>query len=318
MLRSLLLGVVAVACGLPAEGAVEPTAMLAVPGTCVDDPTPRAGRFRHGSSRTMTAIGSPQHRGYDLIAVESDEKQTLGGKLAYTKFDKDLKDEDVIVFACVDGSWRGVGTARTDRDGRFELALTGADRLPAGMRDLFASVPGDGSGVRFLAYVAREGESVIVTDLDGTVTESEKAVFRTVLLGDDIAHRRDAPEALRESKKTVIYLSARGDQLSQLTREWLATHKFPPGPIRLSRSFATKPGPKTIATKTAILRGLPVPIHAAIGNRQTDVAAYTNAGIPAHRIFIKLPEFEGELAEDLGARRAVGFTSYRMLAPHLR
>jgi phosphatidate phosphatase PAH1 len=318
MLRSLLLGSVAIGCGLPSEGAVEPRAMLASPGACVDEPAYRSGKFRHATNRTMTSFGSPRHRGYDLIAVESDEKQTLGGKFAYTKFDKDLKDEAVVVFACRDGEWRRIGDTRTDNQGRFALELTGDERLPAGMRDLYAAAPGDGTGVRFLAYVARQGESVIVTDLDGTVTESETAMVRTVLLGDDIAHRADAPFALRASKKTVVYLSSRGDQLSNVTREWLASHGFPPGPLRLARAYATKPGEKTVATKTALLRALPMPIHAAIGNRRSDVASYTNAGVPAHRIFVKLPEFEGELAEDLAAKRAVPFTSYRMLAPHLR
>ena len=46
-----------------------------------------------------------------------------------------------------------------------------------------------------------------------------------------------------------------------------------------------------------MLRKLGVPVHAAIGNRATDVAAYREAGIPADRIFMKLPGFDDELAE---------------------
>jgi hypothetical protein len=80
----------------------------------------------------------------------------------------------------------------------------------------------------------------------------------------------------------------------------------------------TKPGPKTVAFKADVLRKLGLPIHAAIGNRATDVAAYREVGVPADRIFMKLPGFEDELAEDLGAKRAIGFGDYRSLAPRLR
>jgi phosphatidate phosphatase PAH1 len=318
MLRSAFAGVVVCACAIHTEAIVEPTQSRAVASTCIDEPIVRVGNFRHATNRTFSRFGSPRHRGYDLIAVESDEKQTLGGKFAYSRADKDLEDEQVQVFACVDSKWEKLGTTSTDNQGRFSLELAGDERLPPGIRDLFAVAPGDGSGVRFLAYVARAGESVIVTDLDGTVTESEKAMFRTVAFGDDIAHRLGAPQAFAASGKTIVYVSSRGDFLTNVTREWLREHGFPPGPLRLARPFATKPGGKTIALKTTILREIPVPIHAAIGNRATDVAAYTNAGVPASKIFVKLPEFEHEVAADLAARRAVGFTTYQSLAPYLR
>jgi phosphatidate phosphatase PAH1 len=276
----------------------------------------RAGKyrqFRRASNRLAMAIGSPRHRGVDLIAVESDEKQTLGGKLAYGLIDNDIEREEVMLFACVDDEWKSLGTTVTDNHGRFELALTGTQRLPTGMRDLYGYVPGDRTGFRFLAYVAARDESIIVTDIDGTITESETAIFNTVLFGDDIGHRRNAPQVLANSGRVVVYLSSRGDQLTNVTRKWLADHGFPKGPIRHARSLATKPGPKTVAFKAAALRELTVPVFAAIGNRATDVEAYTRAGIPAHKILVKLPGFDTELAGDLAARRAIAFTDYATL-----
>src|SRR5688500_9582950 len=150
--------------------AISPKA-LASSRKSADCGTPSAGtsKFRHTRSRILANLGSPRHRGIDLIAVEGDENQTLSGKLAYTKSDKDLEDEDVQLFACVGRRWRNVGTTRSDDDGRFSLVLSGAARLPAGMHDLYAHVPGDGSGVAFLGFVAAAGESVIVTDIDGTI-----------------------------------------------------------------------------------------------------------------------------------------------------
>ena len=45
----------------------------------------------------------------------------------------------------------------------------------------------------------------------------------------------------QKSGKVVIYISARGDQLTEMTRRWLATHGFPKGPIRLAKSMVTLP-----------------------------------------------------------------------------
>jgi hypothetical protein len=52
---------------------------------------------------------------------------------------------------------------------------------------------------------------------------------------------------------------------------------------------------------------------AGVGNRATDVSAYTNAGLAPERILVKLPEFESELAADLDDNKAVGFELYSAL-----
>lgn len=288
---------------------------------CASPPTLTTGEvdgFRYRSTGFAATLGGPRHRGIDLIAAETDQIQVIGGKLAYSAADKDAAHERVEVFACVAGGWRSLGDARTDRGGRFTVTLSGDRRLPAGIRDLYGIVAADRSGFPFLAYVAKAGESVIVTDIDGTITGSENAILNTVLFGDDIAHRTGAPQAFAQSGRVVVYLSSRGDQLTGVTRAWLDRHGFPPGPIRHARSSITKPGPKTVRFKAEALRGLGVPIHAAIGNRATDVAAYQQAGIPADRIFMKLPGFDDELAADLTAKRAIGFSDYTSLGPRLR
>ena len=284
---------------------------------CTASPAAPRTQFRHTRSRIVAKVGSPRHRGVDLIAVEGDENQTLGGKLAYTKTDKDLEDEDVVVFACLGKRWRSVGATRTDDEGRFELALTSTSRLPVGMTDLYAHVPGDGSGVRFLGFVAAKGESVIVSDVDGTITSSENAVYRA-LFGIDIGHQPGAPEAFAQSGKTVVYVSARGDQLTEITRQWLTAHGFPKGPMRLAKSLATLPGKRTVALKSWTLDSLRVPIAAGIGNRASDIVAYKNAGLTPDRIFINLPEFTKELRAHLAAGEATPFDHYADLRKALR
>ena len=78
------------------------------------------------------------------------------------------------------------------------------------------------------------------------------------------------------------------------------------------------PGGRTVEYKTQRLRALNVPIFAAIGNKSSDVQAYTNAGVPQARILVKLPEFAADLRDDLAARRAIGFTHYASLPALLR
>ncbi len=305
-------------CAIHSDSAAERTApQVRTPDACLAPPMVIGGKFRHLKNRMYASLGEPRHRGVDLIAVETDKFQTLGGKLAYTAADKDIEDEDVEVFACESGAWKPVGVPTTDAHGRFRLVLSGDRRLPPGMRDLYAFVPGDHTAFRFLAFVARPGESAIVTDIDGTVTASEAAIINTVLFGDDIGHRANAPRALAESGHPVIYMSSRGDQLTTLTREWLRDHGFPLGPLRLARSGITRPGPATVRFKAAALEALSVPITAGIGNRASDVEAYAQKGIPANRIFVKLPEFQSELAPLLAAHRAVPFVRYAAIANRL-
>jgi LNS2-like protein (lipin/Ned1/Smp2) len=306
-------------CALHAGVEPEPYATRTV-GNCGVKPAYAGGAFRHSSNALYAALGTPRHRGIDLIALESDATQTITGVLAYGAADKVIGDEDVDVYTCRDGEWKTLGTARTDAEGRFALDLS-SHKFPAGMHALFAQVVGDGTGVGFVAFVADAHEQVIVSDVDGTLTEGENAIVNTVLFGDDIAHRPRAPEALSalaERGRTVVYMTARGDQYSDVTRRWLAAHGFPPGPLRLARAAVTRPGEQQQKFKVDALRRLRVPIAAAIGNRHSDVAAYSIAGIAADRILIKLPEYTDEVREDLAAHRAIGFRDYRELAALVR
>jgi len=284
---------------------------------CPAAPEAKSTKFRHKRSRVLANMGSPRHRGNDLIAAASDENQTLTGKLAYTKTDKDLEDEDVEIFACLDQKWTSIGTSTTNGDGRFALTLTGAKRLPVGLTDLWLHVPGDASGVRFLSFVAGENDSVIVTDVDGTITASENAIYNTLVLGEDIEHQPGAPEAYEQSGKQMIYVSSRGDQLTEVTRDWLASHGFPRGPVRLAKSLVTLPGTRTVSFKTHAL-DFNVPLAAGIGNRASDITAYKNAGLAADRIFINLPEFGGEVNSKLAAGEATAFDNYVDIASALR
>ncbi len=271
------------------------------------------GTWRHSTSKLIVQLGDPHHRGIDLIASDDAPTQVIGGRVTYGPSDKDLEDEDVDVFA----NAKLLGRARTDDEGRFTLSLTGAQRLPIGMHDLAFKVVGDGTRVSFNGFVAKRGTRVIVSDVDGTLTASENAYPQSLALGGDIGAQANAAAKLTaaaEAGVAIIYITARGDRFTQDTRDWLAAKGFPRGALRMPSSLITIPGDDTVEAKSRALAELtPFALQAGLGNRHSDVTAYTTAGIPAERIFIKLPEFTDEVAADLTASKAVGVDNYAAL-----
>jgi hypothetical protein len=280
---------------------------------CAAPPAVKAQGFRHKRSRAI-ATGTTNHRGLDLIANEDDAEQYLAGKLAYGKFDKDIEDEDAEVFACIDNAWKSLGVHRTDDDGRFSLSLTGTARLPTGMRDLYIASLGDGSGAYFIGYVAPRGTKIVVTDVDGTISSSENSVIKQVASRDhEVGTRPNAPKALAQLPYPIVYTTARGDVLIPITRAWLDRHGFPRGLLRLSKGLFAKPGSSAVAYKKATLKSLTIPIAAGIGNRKSDITAYSSIGLTGNQIFIHLPEYEKEVRKDIAAGKAIGFADYLQL-----
>jgi phosphatidate phosphatase PAH1 len=276
----------------------------------------KSGSFHHFKNVLISGLGDPRHRGFDLVASASTASQSLEGWLSYTVVDKALEDEDVDVFACRVGQWRKVGTARTDDEGHFTLGLSGTNRLPVGMRDLFVSVVGDRTGVRFLGYVAPDATQLVVSDVDGTLTSSENAFLETVALGGEPDARAGATKAFAAAitrGSQLVYVTARGNQFTTATRDWLDHKGFPRGPVRLSPSFLTLPGGDTIDYKTRTISALSAAgfeLSAGVGNRASDVTAYTSTGVAAGRIFIELPEFVSEVQPLLDLHQAIGFAAY--------
>lgn len=277
-------------------------------GTPVSGP---ARNPRHFGTRIVVAAGGARHRGRDLVASADDTTQVIRGEIGYTLLDTPIGDEDVEVYACRKGAWEKLGLVRTNGDGDFALALTGDDRLPIGVRDMFVSVAADRSGARFLAVVAPDDRSLAVTDVDGTLTTKEDAFVGT-LVGIDVHMHDGAPAAWQHvaAKGLIpIYVTARPRLFTDDTREWLDRYGMPRGPLRLAPQLLL-PGDATVAYKETTLAELPLPIELGIGNRATDIDAYASSGVSTDRIFIKLPEFTDEVAPLIAAGQAVGFWTY--------
>jgi phosphatidate phosphatase PAH1 len=283
--------------------------------------TPDAGphhSFRHTTSKLISVLGDTHHRGIDLVSAASADEQTITGELSYGVFGKSLEDEDVDVFACRHRAWTRIGTARTDDDGRFELALRDGDRLPVGMRDMYLSVVGDRTGATFLTVIAPDETPLAVSDIDGTLTSSENAAIGEIVgISPDI--HDGAPEAwatIAAAGAIPIYTTARARHQTGSTREWLAEKGMPRGALRLA-PHVLLPGSATSEYKAGVFDALQeqLPIAIGVGNRETDIDAYTHAGLDGSQIFIKLPEFEGEVEARLTTGDAIGFAQYDDLRP---
>ena len=277
--------------------------------------TPDVGQamgWRHTLSTYTVALGSAHHRGIDLIATTAETTQLIAGKITYGPTDKDLEDEDVELFACLESSWTVIGATRTNSDGKFSLALTGDELLPVGMRDLYVSVAGDRTGAAFIGLVAPQNARIVVSDVDGTLTASENEYPESLVLGGDVAAQPGAAAALTslaERDYTIIYVTARGDRFTQDTRDWFAAKGFPRGPTRMPTSIVTMPGEDTVEFKRTTIQSLSgFDVKAGVGNRASDITAYSEAGLPADRIFIKLPEFTDEIGAAIAS--ATGFELY--------
>ena len=292
-----------------------PAAASSVPDIrCSTAPSLPGREMRHAKNDLISKMGEPRHRGVDLIAAESDATQTFAGAFAYSDADKALEDEDAELFACTGDGWRTLGTARTDGDGRFSLTISGTDRLPVGLRDVYAAAP-DGTGTWFLALVAPDGARIVVSDVDGTLTSSENAFPYSVTVGTQVGVQPGAPFAFDDAASRgvlPIFLTARGDLYTQSTRDWLAMKGFPRAPVHLAQPVVTLPGAATVKFKRAVVEPLAsrFDVVAAIGNRASDITAYTDAGIGADRIYVKMSEFADELAAPLAGKQAVAFSSY--------
>lgn len=292
---------------------------------CPKPPSLGTTGFRHKRSRIVAGLGDPRHRAEDLVLPTTAKTQTITGKITYGKTDKDLEDEDVEILACRNGAWASLGTATTNDDGRFTMTLADVQKLGAGLHELFLSVTADRTGVRFVAFVAAERAKIVVSDVDGTLTSSEKAYWATVAWHKAATPHPSAAKALSVAAAKgyqVIYVTARGGQFTDDTRRWLATNGFPAGPVRLAPTAMVIPGKRTVDYKSKVLAPLvkSFDLVAGVGNRASDISAYTSAGLAADRIFIKLPEFSDELRADLAAKKATGIAHYDELVakmPHL-
>lgn len=280
--------------------------------------------FRHARALLVVEAGPANHRGQDVIAVAGGP-QVLVAKMAYGVVDKDLKDEDVDVFAQRGGAcapWELLGTARTTREGdlpeerlgtwddggRVLLEVPDPQRLPVGRHAVRARVRGDGTAAAFSLWVVRPGTEVAIFDVDGTLTTGDDQLWKELA---EAAEGERRPPAAQEAAQALahawvakgvlpVYLTGRPDTLRGFTERWLRDQGFPPGVIRhADRLREAVPTDDSVGRfKVRALRGIAerATVRAAYGNAATDAFAYAEAGIPQARVHMAAGSWVQEVA----------------------
>lgn len=259
--------------------------------------------WRHSvRSRATTLLGGARHRGRDLVLRLTDEQWVIG-KFAYGGSDKDLEDEDVDIYVlreCGD-SWEMLGTATTTEDGddhptverieddggRVFFQIPEGARLGVGRHRIHLVVNGDHSSADMYIDVVDGARPYIVSDVDGTLTESETAEW-TALLGATIGFRPSSPEALTAAVSRgyrIFYVTARPDWLTTRSHEWLAENGYPLGLVHTTNNGLGALGGAALTFKTDELNELGERIGGppafAIGNSASDAETYEVTGVDA-------------------------------------
>jgi len=271
--------------------------------------------WKHTTTSVIVFSGSANHRGRDQIFIEGAPQWVIG-KFSYNTADKDLKDEEVDIFLERDcgGQWEKLGTALTtnenahpevegvpDTGGRVYFEIPKDKTLPLGRHRVRLVVAGDHSSADLLIDVVPKQTSVFVSDVDGTLTESENAEYPALLTGDLPKAQPDSPavlKALADKGYRPIYVTARPEWLTGRTRAFLDQHGYPRGIIHTTTGLTgalngAASDFKSKELQAFVAKGLT--IAWAFGNRESDTDAYEAAKIQPkdHRIFLQVDDKNG-------------------------
>ncbi len=248
--------------------------------------------WRHSiASPIVTAVGAANHMGRDLVVKDSTDAQ-LNAKFTYGVISKDLEDEDVRVFLDDCTGWVPLGDFTTDDDGQIHVPL--ATALPIGIYDVRFEVLGDGSLTSATLWVLPAGTKIALTDIDGTLTESDSELFEQMIDGSHVPLAYAGAVALTTAHEAkgyiVMYVTGRPDWLAGMTRAWLADLGFAAGPLRVTDSnteILPTEGSVGDFKKTVLTKLMAdYEIAFAYGNASTDLYAYLGAGLDPANVWI--------------------------------
>ncbi|KAG5438913.1 hypothetical protein PCANB_002243 [Pneumocystis canis] len=154
-------------------------------------------------------------------------------------------------------------------------------------------------------YFWKHNASVVISDIDGTITKSDALGHVLTIIGKDWTHPGVAKlySDIYNNGFNILYLTSRSVGQADSTREYLKKieqnrYKLPLGPVILSpdRTIAALRREmilrKPEVFKISCLRDLQNvfgkdsnPFYAGFGNRITDALSYQSVGIPPTRIF---------------------------------
>ena len=160
--------------------------------------------------------------------------------------------------------------------------------------------------IKFNVFLYNQADKLVLTDIDGTITQSDLKGHILPRFGLDADHERvvEMFHMIGQNGYKIVYLTARSIAQGEGTREYLFEelqdqdgYSLPMGPVFLSpRTFIggviaelSDPAPMKTAMIKSVTdlfdRGAEV-FCGAYGNKETDSRAYVQAGIDETKIFI--------------------------------
>jgi len=294
----------------------------------------KAKGFSSLYNKALSRIGPALHRGRDQIVVKG-QPVWIHAKFTYGLADADLKKEKVDVYLSqgCNSPLKKIGETMTSSEGQFptvegvedsggrvfaKLSDFGIDSLPIGRHRVVLAVQGDNSTTELYINVIQANTPIIVSDIDGTLTESELAAVGDLVNVSAKVNpgAASAINALYQKGYQVIYLTARAEWFASKTRAWLKSNGFPPGTLRTTQSKVGYSGDKAAAYKLAELNQFKVMTGRApsfgFGNKTSDVKTYLNMAIPLRNsYYFKLEgEADGGIIHDDYTKLAAKFKNY--------
>jgi hypothetical protein len=303
--------------GAPPDGAAPdaqpPTdggpACPSVPACNAAPPDPGPARpWRHAAPG-----GAANPRGRDQF-VNPGGKQWIIGNFQYGlgPLEGGLQDEeiDIYVLRNCGPTWEKLGTTLTtgatptrprvegvdDAPGRIFFEIPAGQALGLGRHRVRLVTAGDLTAVDMFMEVVPPNTPFFVSDMDGTLTDSETAQFIAILTGTVPNANPDAAQALTvlaSKGYRPMYLTARPEWLVKTSQDWIVAKGFPPGILHTTLVGGGATGPAAAMFKTDELALLAQdkmlkPTY-VIGNTNTDADAYNSAGIMplANRIYFQ-------------------------------
>lgn len=177
--------------------------------------------------------------------------------------------------------------------------------LQLGQNSISFSVNKGKATVSANLYFWKHNASVVISDIDGTITKSDTLGHVLTIIGKDWTHPGVAKlySDIYNNGFNILYLTSRSVGQADATRDYLKKieqnrYKMPLGPVILSpdRTIAALRREmilrKPEVFKISCLRDLQNvfgkdsnPFYAGFGNRITDALSYQSVGIPPTRIF---------------------------------
>ncbi|KAK9805362.1 hypothetical protein WJX73_006658 [Symbiochloris irregularis] len=209
-----------------------------------------------------------------------------------------------------DASVSFAGVFTTDRSGRLKhVPIPSNIWATPGHYSVIGLLPDDHTYAKGSLFIVKPGTKAVVFDVDGTLTVGDIEVVTMFAIdalavstsaAQNLTHKYDLKQrkgalhvvrAWAAKGYQPIYLSGRQGSYFNLTQEWLVRHRYPPGPIHLTKThLPTLPIYYSVGNfKVAymeVLKARGLDIVAAYGNTTTDIRAYGAFGIPKERTYI--------------------------------